>query len=124
MITKANHTFLSLLLLITTTGFALSKHYCGGELISTSLYAEAESCCDFGDCCKNETEVFQLDEDFSVTTVVEIPESVMIDVMAVALAIFNSALEDNSIAEDVELMDSPPPPNIQTSLSLRQTYLL
>ena len=94
------------------------------ELISTSLYAEADACCDSDDCCKNETEVFQLDEDFSATTVLELPESVQIDLFAVSLVVFNLTLDENSIIEDYALTDSPPPPNIQTSLAIRQTYLL
>lgn len=125
MIKKAGHIILSMMLLISTAGLAISKHYCGGELISTSLYAEADACCDSDDCCKNETEVFQLDEDFSVSTALEIPESIQIDLLAVSLVVFNLTLEENSIIEDYALTDSPPPPpNIQTSLAIRQTYLL
>jgi hypothetical protein len=124
MFKKAGHIVLSLLLLLSTTGLVLSKHYCGGELISTSLYAEADSCCDSGDCCKNETEVFQLDVDFSVSTALEIPELVQIDLLAVSLVLFNLTLEGNSIAENFKFIDAPPPPNIQTSLALKQTYLL
>ena len=75
MLRKASHTILSVLLLTATIGLAISKHYCGGELVSTKIFAEADSCCDSGDCCQNETETYQLDEDFSVSAVTEIPES-------------------------------------------------
>ncbi|MEN8118635.1 MAG: hypothetical protein ABFS16_16750 [Bacteroidota bacterium] len=124
MIKKASHIILSMLLLISTTGLAISKHYCGGELISTSLFVEGGSCCDSDDCCKNETEIFQLDEDFSVSTSLAIPESVQIDLLAISLVVFNLNIEENSIADDYILIDSPPPPKIQTSLAKRQIYLL
>ncbi len=124
MIKKAGHIILSMLLLLSTAGLAISKHYCGDELISTSIFLEADSCCDSDDCCKNETEVFQLDEDFSVSAVVEIPESVQIDLLAVSFVVFKLIIEENSTVEDYKLIDSPPPPKILTLLAQRQTYLL
>jgi hypothetical protein len=124
MIKKASHIILTILLFFSTVGFAISKHYCAGELISMSLYTEADACCDSNDCCKNETEVFQLDEDFSPTPVLEIPESFQIDLLAVSLIVFNLTLVENSVVDEYELIDLPPPPKIQTTLAKRQTYLL
>ncbi|MGQ1784372.1 MULTISPECIES: HYC_CC_PP family protein [unclassified Saccharicrinis] len=124
MLRRITHIIMALFLTTATAGVTISMHYCGGELISTSLYVEAEACCDSDDCCKNKTEVYQLDEDFSVSTAIEIPESVHFYLLAVSLVVFNSMIEENSIAEDYELIDSPPPPKIQTSLAIRQTYLL
>ena len=54
------------LLLVSTTGFSLSKHYCGSNLIEVKLNQEAKSCCGMNSqCCHNEVNHFQLDEDFS-----------------------------------------------------------
>ena len=124
MLKKASHIILSMLLLLSTAGLAISKHYCGGELISTSLFVEADSCCESDDCCKNETEVFQLDEDFSVSTAIELPETVQIDLLAVSLMVLNLIVEENSLADEFINPDSPPPPKIQTTLAKRQNYLL
>ena len=124
MIKIASHIILSILLLLSTTGLAISKHFCGGELISTSLFVEVDSCCDTDDCCKNETDFFQLDEDFSVSSSLESPESVQIDLLAVFQATFNSDVEQNSFIGEFNATVSPPPPNIKTSLAKRQTYLL
>ncbi|MCI5092686.1 hypothetical protein [Phaeodactylibacter sp.] len=44
MITKAFHILLAVLLLISSTGLVLSKHYCNGDLKSTALFAEAAPC--------------------------------------------------------------------------------
>ena len=124
MIKIASHIILSLLLLLSTTELAVSKHYCGGELISTSVFTEADSCCDSGDCCKNETEVFQLDEDFSVSTALELPETIQLDLLAVSFVVLNLNMKENSFVDEFLITNSPPPLNIQTSLAKRQSYLL
>ena len=36
--------FLALLLLFSSTSFSVSKHFCGGEVISISYYLAAEGC--------------------------------------------------------------------------------
>lgn len=113
-----------MLLLLSTTGLAISKHYCGGELVSTSLFADVDSCCDSDDCCKNEKKVFQLNEDFSVSTALELPESVQINLLAVSLVVFNLSIEERSLTDESLFTDSHPPPKVQTSLAKRQTYIL
>ncbi|WP_444705632.1 HYC_CC_PP family protein, partial [Mariniphaga sediminis] len=42
MLKRFSHITLSFLLLMATTGMAVSKHFCDDFLISTSVYAEAE----------------------------------------------------------------------------------
>jgi len=67
MFRKIAHIVLAFLLLTTTIGFTVSKHYCGSRLVEISINYEAESCCDdlgTSNCCHNETEYFQLKEDF------------------------------------------------------------
>lgn len=113
-----------MLLLLSTTGLAISKHYCGGSYVSTSLFVEADSCCDSDDCCKNETVVFQLDEDFSVSTALELPATAQIDLLGISLFVLNFSIEENSFVDEFLNTDSPPPPKIKTSLANRQTYLL
>ena len=59
-----SHIIISLFLLISTTGFTISKHYCGDNLISVSVFSEVEFCCEVVDCCKNETISIEPIEDF------------------------------------------------------------
>ncbi|HHG85781.1 MAG TPA: hypothetical protein ENJ82_13620 [Bacteroidetes bacterium] len=59
---------LALLVLIATNGLVLSKHYCGGELRSTSLY-KSKPCCKKKDnkqrdCCDNKVELHKINSDF------------------------------------------------------------
>lgn len=124
MFKKASHIFLSTLLLITTVGLAISKHYCGGEWVSTSVFTEAESCCDSGDCCKNESETYQLDEDFSLSSVIVVPETVELDLFAVFVVLFHPQFDENEHTKEFVVTDLPPPPKIKTALAQRQTYLL
>ncbi|NQU53711.1 MAG: hypothetical protein HQ522_14365 [Bacteroidetes bacterium] len=124
MFKKASHIILSLLLLTTTIGVAISKHYCGGNLISTSFFTEAKSCCDSDDCCKNESEVFQLDEDFSPISITEIPVTVELDLFSFAMLILDEEIVSTEQKQEFIVSDLPPPPKIQTALSQRQTYLL
>jgi len=115
---------LSLLLFIITTGLTFSKHYCGGELISVSLFKEAESCCGSSSCCHNETETYRLKEDFSVAPMLDLPETATIDLIVLSLPIYFPDHEVDVPTDRLSIKDGPPPPKIQTVLSQRQTYLL
>ncbi len=72
--------FCSLLILITSTGFTVSSHYCGGKRVksdvsfvesdvSCGMQEEETSCGDTqslkSNCCQNEYQHFQLEEDYS-----------------------------------------------------------
>lgn len=65
MLKKIFHTVLSLLLLLATTGMAISKHYCSGELSKIEVGAQEVQCCDNPDdmpegCCHDEQLTFSL----------------------------------------------------------------
>ena len=57
---------------ITTFGFVVNRHYCGSTLASVSLYFNGGCGCgdmdDNSNCCHNEEQIFQLDEDYQITT--------------------------------------------------------
>lgn len=69
---KLFHIFLVLALLISTAGFAVTKHFCGEVLASISVgRAESEPCCDPNtmpaDCdCHSEADHMALDDDFQL----------------------------------------------------------
>ncbi|MFP4092397.1 MAG: HYC_CC_PP family protein [Cyclobacteriaceae bacterium] len=68
MIKKIFHIALSLILLVATTGMAISKHYCGGELSKVEMGMEKIHCCDEpqempDDCCEDEHLTYQLPQD-------------------------------------------------------------
>ena len=65
MIRRISHIAIAVLLLVSTTGFTVHQHYCMGSLVETSVFTVPEFCCGEGaDCCSNESETYQIDEDF------------------------------------------------------------
>ncbi|UCG28775.1 MAG: hypothetical protein JSV24_05300, partial [Bacteroidales bacterium] len=115
---------IALLLLITTMGFTVSGHYCGDRLVKVAFNAEAESCCDMENgCCHTETEHFQLENDF-------ITSGVLYDLqgsgpeMAYPLAVISLPADQGiTISLKNNYSEHPPPPELQTLLSLLQSYL-
>ena len=124
MLQKFSHIILATLLMISTMGMAVSKHYCGNDLVSVSMFDEAETCCGDMGCCHTENEFFQVKEDYSTPVVLTTPLSAEIEILG-----HNLLNEDFFVAAENEIFkfsydESPPPKTIQTVLSLRQVYLL
>ncbi len=63
---------LIVLLLVSTFGITVNKHYCGGHLSDVSLYFSATCGCGDSnmdsDCCQTNSDFVQLDEDYTVLT--------------------------------------------------------
>ncbi|HDR52957.1 MAG TPA: hypothetical protein ENN90_15275 [Mariniphaga anaerophila] len=124
MLKSFSHIILSFLLLAATTGMAVSKHFCGDFLVSTTLFGEAEPCCDSGNCCRNESAFYQVDEDFSAPATAHIPQTLQVDLF---ITIAQSGIEafGNNDEKSFYAERKPPPLiKIQTALSLKQTWLL
>lgn len=102
----------------------VSKHYCGDSFVSTAVFHQAESCCGDSDCCHNENSFYQVKDDFSAPAHAAIPVLAESDILGHNLfaEIFTRTPETKILS--FEISDSPPPPKIQTFLSLEQQYLL
>lgn len=124
MLRKAIHIILSSLLLFATFGFTISKHYCRGNHVSTSIFGKAKSCCDDGDCCKNESELFQLDKDYALVSVSGIPPNTEFELLGFTILVHNCTVIETTEIQEFFESDLPPPLKIQTILSQNQTYLL
>ena len=126
MLKTFSHITLSLILLVSTMGMAVSKHYCGDDLVSVSLYdnSEDDSCCDMDNCCHNENQVFQVKEDFSVPAISSIPVLAEFDILGHNLTDWEAITEPEAENNTLSFIDSPPPKTIQKVLSLKQVYLL
>lgn len=126
MFRKTAHIVLVLLLLITTMGFSVSKHYCGSRLVEVSINSEAEPCCnDMGtsNCCHNETEYFQLKEDLVKPVSFENNQIAGFDILFPLVFVYSFNTPGNIETGVLNYAESPPPPAIQTKLSFLQTYL-
>lgn len=68
---RAFHIGLAALLLLTSTGFTVERHYCMGRLVDAAVFGEPDRCPaeafmnaqDKKGCCDDESERFELDED-------------------------------------------------------------
>ncbi len=126
MFRKTAHIILALLLLITTSGFSISKHYCGSPLVKVSINSEAEPCCDDMEnpnCCHNETEYFKLIEDLVTPVSFENTRIAGFDILFPLVFVYFFNAPGNIETEVLNYAESSPPPAIQTKLSLLQIYL-
>ena len=124
MLQKISHIILAPLLMISTMGMAVSKHYCEGNLVSISMFDEAETCCGDMGCCHTENEFFQVKEDYSTPIVLTPPVLAELEILGHDLLnedFFVAAEHQNF---EFSYAEFPPPPNIQKVLSLKQVYLL
>lgn len=72
MIKKFLHIALTLILLVSTTGVALSKHYCGGEFSAMEVGHDQIQCCEQPEempdgCCQDEKLTFQVEESYQLS---------------------------------------------------------
>ena len=103
---------------------AVTKHFCDEFLVSTSIYADTESCCDDGSCCHNEAEFVQLNEKFQQSLPVQPPltaETDLIATMAWQYVFNDSATENLNFYTERK---PPTAPDTNFFLSLIQAYLL
>ena len=126
MFRKTAHIILTILLLTTTIGLSVSKHYCGSRLVDVSINSEAELCCDDMDnsnCCHNETEYFQLKEDLVTPVSLENTRIAGFDILFPLVFVYFFNASGNIETEVSNFAESQPPRTIQAKLSLMQTYL-
>lgn len=97
------------------------------QLIEVSINSEAEPCCDdvgSSDCCHNETEYFQLDEDFVSPVSFEKIQLADLDIFFSLVFVYILNAPEDIEKDILNFAESPPPPNLHTKLSLLQTYLI
>lgn len=121
MFKKSIHIFISILLLLVTTGISISAHYCGDRLRSVSLMTTTAGCCDDASCCHNETQFYQLDDDFTFlnTEIKFLSDHQVINYPRLDKAI---PVAERSIFPDYN--NIPLHPRIRSYLALIQSFLL
>lgn len=122
MIKRINHIIIAVLLLVSTTGFTVHQHYCMGRLVETSIFSVPDFCCGEGaDCCNNESEIYQLDEDFlDFIQIVDFTE-VFIELPELEVLFVNNYQELTKPLQAIEILR---PPDRSTVLARLQVYSL
>ncbi|MDY6800214.1 MAG: hypothetical protein SVU94_03210 [Bacteroidota bacterium] len=117
------HIFICILLIQSVTGYFVSRHYCGTELISVAINQEASACCDENDnCCQNETDYFQLEDEFFITIHQLIKEISELENLSPLIYSLLSVVYFNNPTFSVIDSESPPG-KVQERLSSLQCYL-
>ncbi len=122
MLSKISHIFLSLVMLFTTMGLTIDKHYCGTRLVSVSIFSETESCFDMtSDCCHDDTDTYKLDVDYTLSQLNmdfdQFPEE-----FPASSFYYLSLYEGSSSISVFSIFIAPR--KIQSTLSIFQTYRL
>ncbi len=111
-------------LLVAFTGFTLSTHYCGDDLVSVAVNHQAASCCK-SDCgkCHTEDHYVKLKEDLSSPVHFEKLQISQVDLMLSPIVIFNQTFTENS-NNYAFISKSPPGRSGPEMLSSFQSFLL
>lgn len=113
------------ILFVSSTGFAISLHFCGEQLISVFVNSADEPCCgEDSPCCHNETDYQQLDEDGLFTAQVDIDSKLTISSFAIAILWINPDHQHSFQFSHHQQIAFSPPLSSQTALAVLQTYLL
>ncbi|MGE0569284.1 MAG: hypothetical protein AB7O73_15200, partial [Bacteroidia bacterium] len=112
---KAISILLAFVFLISSSGFSINRHYCGNKLKSTNIgfIDNEKSCCGAKKmpegCCKNETQVIKIKENFTPTQTVTLPSTDFITVFVLAFVeIFNFSLTENNTIGQYADSHAPP----------------
>lgn len=121
MAKKVAHIIIALLLLISTSGVAVTKHYCGNNLRSVAILTQPASCCDDQGCCHNETEIFRVHSEFAISATSFEFEQLLMDEPPV-YEVFADKISE--IATENIYSDRPSPPLLRDILASFQTFIL
>jgi len=124
MFKKIKYITLAILLVISTVGVTISKHYCSNELVSISIVSSADYCCDEpgSDCCHNEDTFVILKADFSAPSII-ITSIVELELFVSIYTAVTEILLDIVTSSNIEVVIKPPLETHQF-LAKIQAYLL
>lgn len=122
------HILFTILLLTSTIGVSVSKHYCGGKLLEIAINSQPNPCGDDAsmptDCCEDETQYFAVDDTFKAdqqTIKITAPTTII-------LTLVQTIIPELLIAEDTNLATyrrSHDPPSAGQDIYIHiQSFLL
>jgi uncharacterized protein (DUF779 family) len=111
-------------LFVTTTGFTISRHYCGDELSGIAIDHKAPSCCD-SSChkCHTEEHFVKLEQDLTTPVHFEKLQIAQLDLMVPTFIIFDQE-PVNHTQEVAYKSESPPGRTGPDILTQFQSFLI
>ncbi len=123
---RFSHIVFSFLLLVGTTYLTVSGHYCSGELYSFRLFDNAPGCCSDADCvnCKDKSITLKLSDEYIVADY-----QIKYDPLTIIKIYFvdhssGSYAYHGSICRQTIFPFKTPPPGLQKSLPMIQSFIL
>jgi len=138
MLRKVIHIIVACFILVSTTGFTISLHYCHNEIYDLGLFAPAHSCCETGtqghchsegeladmNHCEDESIVIESTDDYVGSSFeVSLENTHSFDLLLIASILFNAELSDDDIVTEAPWHKEPPPYQ-EVVLSQIQSYLI
>ena len=113
------------LLFVSSTGFAVSLHFCGDHLVSVFVNSADEPCCgEDSQCCHNETDYLQMETDGLFTAPVDIDSKLTISPFPIAVFSANIDHQHSFQFSHHQQIAFSPPLSSQNSLVALQAFLL
>jgi len=119
MLKKFTHIALIILMIVATSGFTISKHYCGNHLVSVSLFKSVKCACGDKDC-HNELKQIKVTDNYSASEVLHSSNPLSFEIPSVVFAgivIF----PDPAYSSSFFFINAPPLQHEKT-LSLLQSF--
>ncbi|WP_299576379.1 hypothetical protein [uncultured Sunxiuqinia sp.] len=113
-------------MMVSTLGFTITKHYCGEDLVDTSVSGNVETCCDMeeGDCCHNEAQTYQLDQDYTPAVVISHVDYIAFVIFEIPRFVIELLGETTQFLNVATKGESPPFKRVLHFLSDIQVYRL
>lgn len=120
---KLGHIILVFLLLISTAGVSINKHYSGGELFSTALFLEADSCCETPcGCCDESTETIKVEADY-MASIFELDDIADLDLLYASIPLVLQLISTEVSTNSFKTGDFSPP-QLPDLCVMNQVFLL
>ena len=124
MIKRSVNIILIVLILVSTIGVVINKHYSGGKLFSVSVYSEAASCCEEPcDCCTDESEFYQLDIDKNISQINIDFQSFSFEVFGFEKHLLNDIYNNFNRISLLKIENDISPPGVNNFFAFIQVFL-
>ncbi len=120
MFKRIAHIIVISLLLVSTSGISITRHYCGNSLMSLAVFSTPHNCCE-GDCnkCHNEHTLTKVTDDMEkpamdpgIFTVYPIAYPILLSIPVTV------QLPENTLCSDFELRKFLPPGTVDLPVLL------
>nr|NQU90294.1 hypothetical protein [Bacteroidota bacterium] len=124
MFRKIGYIILSALLILTTVGFNISRHYCGDKLVAVSIDLPTEPCCNDmeNECCHDDNMLVIFKVDFTKPVAGELSISDL-DLFGTLNKELVNEYANFYLPANI-ITDPSPPPGTHLFLAKIQSYLL